>query len=29
MPQITVDHSAPLDRRGFALALHPLVVKTV
>ncbi|MCT4353017.1 isomerase [Streptomyces sp. Je 1-79] len=29
MPQITVDHSAPLDRRGFALALHPLVVETV
>ncbi|MFC9340127.1 MULTISPECIES: 5-carboxymethyl-2-hydroxymuconate Delta-isomerase [unclassified Streptomyces] len=29
MPQITVDHSAPLDRRGFALALHPLVVTTV
>ncbi|MFF9847565.1 5-carboxymethyl-2-hydroxymuconate Delta-isomerase [Streptomyces litmocidini] len=29
MPQITVDYSAPLDRRGFALALHPLVVKTV
>ncbi|MFF5972432.1 5-carboxymethyl-2-hydroxymuconate Delta-isomerase [Streptomyces sp. NPDC012769] len=29
MPQITVDYSAPLDRRGFALALHPLVVETV
>ncbi|MFJ7954773.1 5-carboxymethyl-2-hydroxymuconate Delta-isomerase [Streptomyces sp. NPDC096319] len=29
MPQITVDYSAPLDRRGFARALHPLVVKTV
>ncbi|WP_435970481.1 5-carboxymethyl-2-hydroxymuconate Delta-isomerase [Streptomyces sp. Qhu_M48] len=29
MPQITVDHSAPLDRRGFALALHPLVVESV
>ncbi|MCX5225808.1 isomerase [Streptomyces sp. NPDC006553] len=29
MPQITVDHSASLDRRAFALALHPLVVKTV
>ncbi|MFE1233656.1 5-carboxymethyl-2-hydroxymuconate Delta-isomerase [Streptomyces sp. NPDC058745] len=29
MPQITVDYSAPLDRRGFALALHPLVVDTV
>ncbi|WP_030691825.1 5-carboxymethyl-2-hydroxymuconate Delta-isomerase [Streptomyces globisporus] len=29
MPQITVDYSAPLDRRGFALALHPLVVQTV
>ncbi|CAM5345053.1 5-carboxymethyl-2-hydroxymuconate Delta-isomerase [Streptomyces narbonensis] len=29
MPQITVDYSAPLDRRGFALALHPLVVEAV
>ena len=33
MPQITVDYSANLesafDRRGFALALHPLVVETV
>ncbi|MFJ5706959.1 MULTISPECIES: 5-carboxymethyl-2-hydroxymuconate Delta-isomerase [unclassified Streptomyces] len=29
MPQITVDYSAPLDRRGFALALHALVVETV
>ncbi|MFF8834776.1 5-carboxymethyl-2-hydroxymuconate Delta-isomerase [Streptomyces sp. NPDC015130] len=29
MPQITVDYSAPLDRRGFALALHPIVVETV
>ncbi|MET8507279.1 isomerase [Streptomyces sp. NPDC004787] len=29
MPFITVDYSAPLDRRGFALALHPLVVETV
>ncbi|MEU8526768.1 MULTISPECIES: 5-carboxymethyl-2-hydroxymuconate Delta-isomerase [Streptomyces] len=29
MPQITVDYSAPLDRRGFALALHPIVVATV
>ncbi|MFF7774344.1 5-carboxymethyl-2-hydroxymuconate Delta-isomerase [Streptomyces tanashiensis] len=29
MPQITVDYSAPLDRRGFARALHPLVVETV
>ncbi|MFF5917172.1 5-carboxymethyl-2-hydroxymuconate Delta-isomerase [Streptomyces flavochromogenes] len=29
MPQITVDHSVPLDRRGFALALHPLVVEAV
>ncbi|BAU82744.1 isomerase [Streptomyces laurentii] len=28
MPQITVDYSAPLDRRGFALALHPIVVET-
>ncbi|MFI6943127.1 5-carboxymethyl-2-hydroxymuconate Delta-isomerase [Streptomyces sp. NPDC050418] len=31
MPQITVDHPADLtgsfDRRGFALALHPLVVE--
>jgi 5-carboxymethyl-2-hydroxymuconate isomerase len=31
MPQITVDHSAPLaegfDRRGFALALHDAVVE--
>ncbi|GHG16524.1 5-carboxymethyl-2-hydroxymuconate Delta-isomerase [Streptomyces filamentosus] len=27
MPQITVDYSAPLDRRGFALALHPLVAE--
>ncbi|SDK04160.1 5-carboxymethyl-2-hydroxymuconate Delta-isomerase [Streptomyces indicus] len=31
MPQITVDHPAQLtdafDRRGFALALHPLVVE--
>ncbi|WP_055603739.1 5-carboxymethyl-2-hydroxymuconate Delta-isomerase, partial [Streptomyces aureus] len=29
MPQITVDYSVPLDRRGLARALHPLVVKTV
>ncbi|WP_329278065.1 5-carboxymethyl-2-hydroxymuconate Delta-isomerase [Streptomyces sp. NBC_00691] len=29
MPQITVEHSASLDRRGFARALHPLVVETV
>ncbi|MFF8292611.1 5-carboxymethyl-2-hydroxymuconate Delta-isomerase [Streptomyces sp. NPDC016309] len=33
MPQITVDYSASLeedfDRRGLALALHPLVVETV
>ncbi|KQX53245.1 MULTISPECIES: hypothetical protein [unclassified Streptomyces] len=29
MPQITVDYSAPLDRRGFALALHPLLVESV
>ncbi|GHB23648.1 MULTISPECIES: 5-carboxymethyl-2-hydroxymuconate Delta-isomerase [Streptomyces] len=33
MPQITVDYSAELDdsfdRRGFALALHPLVATTV
>ncbi|MET9956072.1 isomerase [Streptomyces sp. NPDC006339] len=29
MPQIVVDYSAPLDRRGFARALHPLVVETV
>lgn len=33
MPQITVDYSKSLessfDRRGFALALHPLIVKTV
>ncbi|MDN3297353.1 isomerase [Streptomyces ficellus] len=33
MPQITVDYSASLDgafdRRGFALALHPVVVETV
>ncbi|MER8038873.1 5-carboxymethyl-2-hydroxymuconate Delta-isomerase [Streptomyces hydrogenans] len=29
MPQITVDYSAPLDRRGFALALHPLVAEAV
>ncbi|MFE4455276.1 5-carboxymethyl-2-hydroxymuconate Delta-isomerase [Streptomyces sp. NPDC056796] len=33
MPQITVDYSAELDdsfdRRGFALALHPLVAGTV
>ncbi|MEU0298496.1 5-carboxymethyl-2-hydroxymuconate Delta-isomerase [Streptomyces sp. NPDC006175] len=33
MPQITVDYSAELDesfdRRGFALALHPLVAETV
>ncbi|MFB6835998.1 5-carboxymethyl-2-hydroxymuconate Delta-isomerase [Streptomyces sp. NPDC056361] len=29
MPQIIVDYSAPLDRRGFALALHPLVAETV
>ncbi|MEU0132653.1 isomerase [Streptomyces sp. NPDC006296] len=33
MPQITVDYSAGLDdgfdRRGFALALHPLVAETV
>ncbi|GGO45008.1 5-carboxymethyl-2-hydroxymuconate Delta-isomerase [Streptomyces lasiicapitis] len=31
MPQITVDYSEPLadsfDRRGFALALHPLLVE--
>jgi 5-carboxymethyl-2-hydroxymuconate isomerase len=33
MPQITVDYSETLessfDRRGFALALHPLIVETV
>ncbi|MER5550771.1 5-carboxymethyl-2-hydroxymuconate Delta-isomerase [Streptomyces sp. NPDC002793] len=33
MPQITVDYSAELDdsfdRRGFALALHPIVAETV
>ncbi|MFB7942473.1 5-carboxymethyl-2-hydroxymuconate Delta-isomerase [Streptomyces sp. NPDC056049] len=29
MPQITVDYSAPLDRRGFALDLHALLVETV
>ncbi|WP_329116336.1 5-carboxymethyl-2-hydroxymuconate Delta-isomerase [Streptomyces sp. NBC_01465] len=33
MPQITVDYSDTLDgsfdRRGFALALHPVVVETV
>ncbi|MFS0694050.1 5-carboxymethyl-2-hydroxymuconate Delta-isomerase [Streptomyces nitrosporeus] len=33
MPQITVDYSAGLhdsfDRRGFALALHPLIAETV
>jgi 5-carboxymethyl-2-hydroxymuconate isomerase len=33
MPQITVDYSDSLDesfdRRGFALALHPVVVETV
>lgn len=33
MPQITVDYSAELDdafdRRGFALALHPLVAETI
>ncbi|MFF4247268.1 5-carboxymethyl-2-hydroxymuconate Delta-isomerase [Streptomyces sp. NPDC001822] len=33
MPQITVDYSAELDdgfdRRGFALALHPMVAETV
>ncbi|MFB7866896.1 MULTISPECIES: 5-carboxymethyl-2-hydroxymuconate Delta-isomerase [unclassified Streptomyces] len=29
MPHITVDYSAPLDRRGFARALHPVVVETV
>jgi 5-carboxymethyl-2-hydroxymuconate isomerase len=32
MPQITVDYSAPLaeafDRKGFALALHEVVVET-
>ncbi|MFD5630312.1 5-carboxymethyl-2-hydroxymuconate Delta-isomerase [Streptomyces sp. NPDC127072] len=32
MPQITVDYSesldAAFDRRGFALALHPVVVET-
>ncbi|MFD8010559.1 isomerase [Streptomyces sp. NPDC058955] len=27
MPQITVDYSAPLDRRGLALALHALVAE--
>ncbi|MFF9341892.1 MULTISPECIES: 5-carboxymethyl-2-hydroxymuconate Delta-isomerase [unclassified Streptomyces] len=27
MPQIAVDYSAPLDRRGFALALHALVAE--
>ncbi|GHB04438.1 isomerase [Streptomyces termitum] len=27
MPQIAVDHSAPLDRRGFALALHALLAE--
>ncbi|GGT25596.1 5-carboxymethyl-2-hydroxymuconate Delta-isomerase [Streptomyces purpureus] len=33
MPQITVDYSASLDdtfdRRGFALALHPVVGETI
>ncbi|WP_318211354.1 MULTISPECIES: isomerase [unclassified Streptomyces] len=29
MPQITVDYTAPLERRAFAAALHPFVVKTV
>ncbi|WP_250304481.1 5-carboxymethyl-2-hydroxymuconate Delta-isomerase [Streptomyces sp. NBC_01267] len=33
MPQITVEYSASLDdsfdRRGFALALHPVIVETV
>ncbi|MFD6244485.1 5-carboxymethyl-2-hydroxymuconate Delta-isomerase [Streptomyces roseolus] len=29
MPQITVDHSAPFDRRAFALDLHGLVAETV
>ncbi|WP_328539126.1 5-carboxymethyl-2-hydroxymuconate Delta-isomerase [Streptomyces sp. NBC_00344] len=33
MPEITVEYSASLgdafDRRGFALALHPVVVETV
>ncbi|ALO07851.1 Isomerase [Streptomyces venezuelae] len=29
MPQITVDYSAPLHRRGFARALHPLIVEIV
>ncbi|MEU6345169.1 isomerase [Streptomyces sp. NPDC046977] len=33
MPHITVDYSAGLadafDRRGFALALHPLIAKTI
>ncbi|MFE5794515.1 5-carboxymethyl-2-hydroxymuconate Delta-isomerase [Streptomyces sp. NPDC056503] len=29
MPQITVDHSVPFDRRGFALDLHGLVAETV
>ncbi|MEU8709036.1 isomerase [Streptomyces sp. NPDC048565] len=33
MPQITVDYSAELDdsfdRRGFALALHPVIAETV
>ncbi|WMX47410.1 5-carboxymethyl-2-hydroxymuconate Delta-isomerase [Streptomyces roseicoloratus] len=29
MPEITVDYSAPLDRRGFARALHRTVVDTV
>ncbi|MFG2623806.1 5-carboxymethyl-2-hydroxymuconate Delta-isomerase [Streptomyces sp. NPDC048473] len=33
MPQITVDYSAELDdsfdRRGFALALHPLIAETI
>ncbi|NGO09564.1 isomerase [Streptomyces sp. HC44] len=32
MPQITVEYSVPLadafDRKGFALALHPMVVET-
>ncbi|MFK3731325.1 5-carboxymethyl-2-hydroxymuconate Delta-isomerase [Streptomyces sp. NPDC088090] len=27
MPQIAVDYSAPLDRRGFALALHTLLAE--
>ncbi|NML49487.1 isomerase [Streptomyces sp. R302] len=29
MPQITVDHSVPFDRRAFALDLHGLVAETV